>query len=79
MNAYRTRRVPWTCEWGRFGVAVEEPEFGRARLDDVFWGCRCPSRGAPTQMTRRGECETCPFWTEAARLRVQPPSPGSAA
>lgn len=74
MNAYKIRRVPWTCEWGRFGVTVEELDFGRARVDDVFWGCRCPTRGAATRLTPRGECESCPFWTEAARLRGHQPS-----
>ena len=24
MNSYTIRPVPWTCEWGRFGVAVED-------------------------------------------------------
>lgn len=71
MNAHTIRRVPWTCEWGRFGVAVEELAGRRARVDDVFWSCRCPAYGGATRLTKRGECETCPFWTEAARLRAR--------
>jgi hypothetical protein len=67
MRAYTIRRVPWTCEWGRFGVLSEDLGDGRARVDDVFWGCHCPGYGAAPRLTKRGECETCPFWTEAAR------------
>lgn len=69
MQAHTIRRVPWTCEWGRFGVASEELDGGRTRVDDVFWGCHRPSDGA-IRLTKRGECETCPFWIEAARLRA---------
>lgn len=71
MQAHSLRRVPWTCEWGRFGVATEDLGQDRSRVDDVFWACHYP-KGAPggVRLTRRGECETCPFWTEAARLRA---------
>ena len=42
MNTYSIRQVPWTCEWGRFGVAVEDLGAGRSRVDDVFWACHRP-------------------------------------
>ena len=42
MNSHSLRRVPWTCDWGRFGVAVEDLGAGRSRVDDVFWACRPP-------------------------------------
>ena len=43
MNSNTIRPVPWTCEWGRFGVAVEDLGAGRSRVDDVFWACHHPS------------------------------------
>ncbi len=70
MQAHTIRRVPWTCEWGRFGVATEDLGHDRSRVDDVFWACHYPKEAAGVRLTRRGECETCPFWTEAARLRA---------
>ena len=69
MNTYSIRQVPWTCEWGRFGVAVEDLGAGRSRVDDVFWVCHRPSSAAGIRVTRRDECERCQFWTEAARPR----------
>ena len=70
LNTYTFRRVPWTCEWGRFGVVIEDMGAARSRVDDVFWACHYP-KGAPgIRLTKRGECEHCPFWTEAARLRA---------
>ena len=63
-------RVPWTCEWGRFGVAVENLGTGHARVDDVFWACHHPSRAPDLRLMKRGECERCPYWIEAARLRA---------
>lgn len=69
-NTYTFRRVPWTCEWGRFGVVIEDMGAARSRVDDVFWACHYP-KGAPgIRLTKRGECEHCPFWVEAARLRA---------
>src|SRR5687768_12165402 len=38
MKSDTIRRVPWTCEWGRFGVAVEElrwPVASRRRVLDM--------------------------------------------
>lgn len=69
MQPYTIRRVPWTCEWGRFGVAIEDLGAGVLRVDDVFWACRRPGQGPDVRLTKRGECEQCPFWIEAARLR----------
>ena len=69
MNSYTLRRVPWTCEWGRFGVAVEDLGAGRSRLDDMFWACHHPSGAAGIRLTTRDECGRCRFWMEAARLR----------
>ena len=70
MKSYNIRRVPWTCEWGRFGVAVENLGTGHARVDDVFWACHHPSRAPDLRLMKRGECERCPYWIEAARLRA---------
>ena len=70
MKSYTIRRVPWTCEWGRFGVAIEELGAGQSRVDDVFWACHHPSRELGLCLMKRGECERCPFWIEASRLRV---------
>ena len=67
---YTIRRVPWTCEWGRFGVAVEDLGTGHARVDDVFWACHHPGRAPDLRLMKRGECERCPYWIEAARLRA---------
>ena len=69
MNSNNIRHVPWTCEWGRFGVAVEELGDARSRVDDVFWACHHPERAPDLRLTKRGECERCPFWIAAARLR----------
>jgi hypothetical protein len=71
MNSYTIRRVPWTCEWGRVGVAVEELGAGRSRVDDVFWACHHPSSATGIRVTKRDECERCPSWREAARLRAE--------
>ena len=71
MEAYTIRRVPWTCEWGRFGLAVEDLGAGKTRVDDVFWACHNPRRSVGVRMTQRGECEECPYWIEATRLRAQ--------
>lgn len=70
MNPHSLRRVPWTCEWGRFGVAVEDLGAGRSRVDDVFWACHRPSCAAGIRPIDRDECERCPAWIEAARLRT---------
>jgi len=71
MNSYTIRRVPWTCEWGRVGVAVEDLGAGRSRVDEVFWACHHPSSATGIRVTRRDECERCPSWREAARLRAE--------
>jgi hypothetical protein len=70
MKPYSIRRVPWTCHWGRFGVAVEDLGVTGSKVDDVFWACHHPTRAPHLQLTTRGECEHCPLWEEAARLRV---------
>lgn len=68
INTYTVRRVPWTCEWGRFGVVTEDLGASRSRVDDVFWACHYPKDAPRVRLTNRGECEHCPFWTQAARL-----------
>jgi hypothetical protein len=68
MYASTLKRVPWTCEWGRFGVAVQDLGGGDSRVDDVFWACHHPGRAPELRLTKRGECERCPHWIEAARL-----------
>jgi hypothetical protein len=69
MKPYTIRRVPWTCEWGRFGVATEDLGAVGTRVDDVFWACHHPSRAPHLQITGRDGCDLCPFWEEAVRLR----------
>jgi hypothetical protein len=71
MRAYSIRRVPWTCHWGRFGVAVEDLGLGRSKVDDVFWACHHPRRAPELRLMKRDECEHCQFWEEAARLRAE--------
>ena len=70
MKPYTIRRVAWTCEWGRFGVAIEDLGAGRSRVDDVFWACHHPERAPDIRLTKRGECERCPYWMEAAHCRL---------
>ena len=67
---YTIKRVPWTCQWGRFGIAVEELGQNQARVDDVFWACHHATRSPNLRLTKRLECEQCPFWQVAARLRA---------
>lgn len=69
MKPYMIPRVPWTCQWGRFGVATEDLGPAGTRVDDVFWVCHHPTRAPQLQLSERGECENCLFWEEAARLR----------
>jgi hypothetical protein len=66
MTPRTLRRVPWTCQWGRFGVAVEQVTPTESRVDDVFWACHHPS--AEIRSVSRRECETCPDWVPASRL-----------
>lgn len=68
MNLRNLRRVPWTCEWGRFGVAVEQVTATDSRVDDVFWACHDLASSTPIRLVTRQECEACPHWTAAARL-----------
>jgi hypothetical protein len=68
MKTYTLRRVPWTCLWGRFGVAIEDLGGGRSRVDDVFWACHNPARGPDVQLTKRAACEQCPDWRQAAHF-----------
>ena len=68
MNPRTLRRVPWTCKWGRFGVAVEQLSSTDSRVDDVFWACHHPVRSPDIQSVSKRECETCPAWVPAARL-----------
>ena len=69
MKPYTIRRVPWTCEWGRFGVVTEDRGVAGTRVDDVFWACHHPALAPQLRLTARYECERCPFWVEAVRLR----------
>jgi hypothetical protein len=75
MKPSAIHRVPWTCEWGRFGVAVEELGGGESRVDDVFWACHHPQRAPEIQLTKRDECANCPFWMEALRFRAEASRP----
>ena len=67
MKPYNIRRVPWTCQWARFGLAVEDLGPAGSRVDDVFWACHNP-RACTLRLITRDECERCPFWEKAARL-----------
>jgi hypothetical protein len=69
MDAFTFRRVPWTCKWGRFGVATEDLGAVGTRVDDVFWACHHPTRAPRLRLTARNECERCPFWEVSAHLR----------
>ena len=71
MSSHSLRRVPWTCDWGRFGVAVEDLGAARSRVDDVFWACHRPGSAAGLCVTKRSECERCQYWREAARLGAE--------
>jgi hypothetical protein len=68
MNLQTLRRVPWTCEWGRFGLTAEQLTSGESRVDGVFWACRHPGLAPDIKLIVRRECETCPVWAPAARL-----------
>jgi hypothetical protein len=70
MKPFTIRRVPWTCEWGWFGVATEDLGAAGTKVDDVFWACHHPTRAPHLRLTARDECQDCPFWEEAARLRM---------
>jgi hypothetical protein len=64
------RRVPWTCRWGRFGVAVEDTGLA-PRVDDIFWVCHQPERAPNLQLTKRDECEECSFWEPAPKFHLE--------
>jgi hypothetical protein len=68
VNVHTLRRVPWTCRWGRFGVAVEQVSRFESRVDDVFWACHNPVRSPEITPLRKGECETCREWMAASRF-----------
>jgi hypothetical protein len=51
-------------------VAVEDLGLAGPKVDDVFWACHHPAREPELRLTKCGECEQCPFWEEAARLRA---------
>jgi hypothetical protein len=67
------RRVPWTCEWGRFGVAIEVLTPADSPVDDVFWACHHPVIAPHFKALTCGECSTCPLWHAASRLAVPTP------
>jgi hypothetical protein len=69
MTGSKIRRVPWTCRWGRFGVAIEDLG-STSRVDDTFWACHNPVHGPELRVTNRAECESCPFWDMAPRLHA---------
>jgi hypothetical protein len=67
MTSSTIRGVPWTCRWGRFGVAVEDAGLD-PRVDDVFWVCHRPEHSL--RLPKRGECETCSHWEAASSMRT---------
>jgi hypothetical protein len=73
MHPTSLRRVPWTCEWGRFGVAIESLTPTDSRVDDVFWACHHPVIAPRFTTLTCGECSTCPLWHAASRLAVPTP------
>jgi hypothetical protein len=68
MNVATLRHVPWTCEWGRYGVAVQQVTPHESQVDDVFWVCHHPVIAPHLKALDCGECRTCPGWKPAARL-----------
>ena len=68
MNARTIRRRPWTCRFGRFGVAIEQFGPETSRVDQVFWACHRPTRMPALTLTTRGECDDCPFWEASPRF-----------
>ena len=68
MDSCTIRRVPWTSLWGRFGVTIEEIGSAGPRVDDVFWACHHPTRAPHLRLTKRLECEECPFWQPTPAL-----------
>ena len=74
MNASTLRRVPWTCQWGRSGVAVEQVSARESQVDDVFWVCHHPVTSPHFRMVDTSECRTCPVWKAADRLSQSPPT-----
>jgi hypothetical protein len=68
MNPRTVRHVPWTCEWGRIGLAVEQLSPADSRVDDVFWACHHHIRAPEIRLVSRAECTICPEWTPASRL-----------
>jgi hypothetical protein len=68
MNAATLRHVPWTCEWGRFGVAVEQVTPQESQVDDVFWVCHHPAIAPGLKTVCSDECRTCPLWNSASRF-----------
>jgi hypothetical protein len=73
MNVTTLRHDPWTCEWGRFGLTVEQVSARESRVDDVFWACHHPVLAPHVKALRRAECETCPLWDPASRLSPEAP------
>lgn len=69
MNPRLVRHVPWTCEWGRYGVAVQQVGPGESRVDGVFWVCHHPDQSPEVRSVTRQECESCPEWIPATRLQ----------
>jgi hypothetical protein len=67
MTPYAIRRVPWTCQWSRFGVRTEDLGLAGTNVDDVFWACHHPTWAPHLRITTRDECVDCPFWEEARR------------
>ena len=70
MDMVLMRRVPWTCEWGRFGVAAELLTATDSRVDDVFWACHHPVLAPSVKALACAECDRCPMWSPAARFLV---------
>jgi len=56
-----------TCEWGRFGVVIEQLESDRSRVDDVFWACHHPAIAPTARAVQSDECRCCPLWDLALR------------
>ena len=52
MTSTAIRRVPWTCRWGRFGVAVENTAVGVTSGRRVL-GVPSARARAPADETRR--------------------------
>ena len=71
MKSYTIRRVPWTCECRAASASPSKSSLPANHASTTCSG-RATTRAGNrvVRVMKRGECERCPFWMEAARLRL---------